>query len=192
MSRNLPPPRSLLGSARDSPATYADDPYTRLTSAAGFPFDCSLPLYFSARLPRETAANECAYHKLLALACERASVRRTAHLLACEQRTYAARMQRRECCISIPRARRLEMIGSERRAPGKLFGASRRVPPVKPVGTESDGPSYPPVQAAALSGLQTFTEKPEMIYHDRPSGASQQVLSQLVVYRRVGEGGRPR
>lgn len=48
------------------------------------------------------------------------------------------------------------MIGSERRATGKLLGASRRVPPVKPVGTESDGPSYPPVQAAALSGLQTY------------------------------------
>lgn len=62
------------------------------------------------------------------------------------------------CCISIPRARRLEMIGGERRAPGKLFGASRRVLPVKPVGTESDGSSYPPVQAAALSGLQTYKE----------------------------------
>lgn len=54
------------------------------------------------------------------------------------------------------RARCLKMIGSERRAPGKLLGASRRVLPVEPVGTESDGSSYPPVQAAALSGLQTL------------------------------------
>jgi len=47
--------------------------------------------------------------------------------------------------ISIPRARCLKMIGSERRASGKLFGASRRISPLELVGAESDGSSYSPV-----------------------------------------------
>lgn len=146
-------PRGLI--ARFARYIRRYDPYP---AATGFPFDRrSLPLYFSARLPRETAANECAHHKLFALACERAPTRARSERARMRTRVNQ-RMQRCFWHISIPRARRLKMIGSERRTPGKLLGALRRVPPVKPVGTESDGPSHPPVQAAALSGLQTYKE----------------------------------
>jgi len=62
--------------------------------------------------------------------------------VACAKRIYT---RGASAWISIPRARCLKMIGSERRAPGKLLGASRRVPPMEPVGTESDGPSYSPI-----------------------------------------------
>lgn len=61
--------------------------------------------------------------------------------------------------ISIPRTRRLKMIGSERRAPGKLLGAPRRVTPMELIGAESDRSSYPPVQTATLSGLQIWKKR---------------------------------